>query len=215
MLNFIFRLGVVFAIFGFLWGIIDIGLRLLTANRQRTLVETYIIKGVKYLFLVTVTFLFCFGDSHVRILPSYQVVLAGIILLTYFIGKLQTSRNRVDIFRMMGKGLPQLPLVSFNIKAEIGVILASLILFSVLWFYPSLADNGVSRWFHESILSIENAAFFGFIFKVIGFFFILSMIFKMISGILLLLNGGKINSSKNGPSDDSNNDNYVDYEEVE
>lgn len=215
MLNFIFRLGVVFAIFGFLWGLIDIGLRLLTASRQRTLVETYLIKGVKYLFLVTVTFLFCLGDLNTRIPVSYQVVLAGIVLLTYFVGKLQNSQNRVALFQMMGRGLPQTPVISFNLKAEIGVIAAALILFTVLWFYPSLADNRLSRWFQESILSIENAVFFGFIFKVIGFFFILNMIFKMIGGITFLLNGGKRPASKNGNDDDSGNDDFIDYEEIE
>ncbi|PHR37165.1 MAG: hypothetical protein COA38_00300 [Fluviicola sp.] len=215
MFDFIFRLGVVFAIFGFLWGIIDIGLRLLTARRQRTLVETYLIKTVKYLFLVDVTFLFCLGDLNTHIIISYQVILAGIILLTYFVGKLQNSQNRVAIFQMMGRGLPKKPMFLFNLKAEIGVIAGALGLFAILWFYPSIATNGVSRWFHESILSIEDAVFFGFIFKVIGFFFILNMIFKMIGGITFLLNGGKKPDQKNGIGDDSDNDNFVDYEEVE
>lgn len=209
MFNSIFRLGVMFAIFGFLWGMIDIILRLLTASRQRTLVETYLIKSVKYLFLVTVTFLFSSGDLN-------QLILAGIVLIMYFVGKLQNSQNRVAIFQTMGRGIPKSPLFMFNLKAEIGVILGALALFVVLWFYPSLATNGVSKWFQESILSIENAVFFGFIFKVIGFFFILNMIFKMVGGITFLLNGGKKTSANNnGIENDSNNDDFVDYEEVE
>ncbi len=215
MFNFIFRLGVVFAIFGFLWGMIDILLRLLTANRKRTLVETYLIKSVKYLLLVTVTFLFCLGDFTTHMIVSYQVVLAGIILLTYFLGKLQNSQNRVAIFQGMGRGFPKSPLFLFNLKAEIGVIIGALILFAILWFYPSLATNRVTKWFHESILSIENAVFFGFIFKVIGFFFILNMIFKMVGGITFLLNGGKKPNPTNGIDNDSDNDDFVDYEEVD
>lgn len=214
MFNFIFRLGVVFAIFGFLWGMIDILLRLLTASRKRTLVETYLIKSVKYLFLVTVTFLFCLGDLNTHMIVSYQVVLAGIVLLMYFIGKLQNSQNRVAIFQTMGRGIPKSPLFMFNLKAEIGVILGALALFVILWFYPSLATNGVSRWFHGSILSIEDAVIFGFIFKVIGFFFILNMIVKMIGGITFLLNGGKKTAPSNGIENDSDNDDFVDYEEV-
>jgi hypothetical protein len=215
MFNFIFRLGVVFAIFGFLWGMIDILLRLLTASRKRTLVETYLIKSVKYLFLVTVTFLFCLGDLNTHMIVSYQVVLAGIVLLMYFIGKLQNSQNRVAIFQTLGRGIPKSPLFMFNLKAEIGVILGALSLFVVLWFYPSLATNGVSKWFHGSILSIEDAVIFGFIFKVIGFFFILNMIVKMIGGITFLLNGGKKPAPSNGIENDSDNDDFVDYEEVE
>lgn len=215
MLNFIFRLGVVFAIFGFLWGMIDIVLRLLTGTRQRTLVETYIIKGIKYLFLADVTFLFCLGDLDTHFIVSYQVVLAGIILLTYFVGKLQNSQNRVALFKMMSRGIPQTPQVLFNLKAEIGVISAALILFAVLWFFPWLATNAVSRWFHASILSIENAVFFGFIFRIIGFFFILSLIFKMVGGMTFLLNGGKTPTPDNGIGNDYSSDDFDDYEEVD
>lgn len=208
MFNFIFRLGVVLAIFGFLWGIIDILLRLLTASRKRTLVETYLIKSVKYLLLVMVTFLFAMGDLN-------QLILAGIVLIMYFVGKLQNSQNRVAIFQTMGRGIPKSPLFMFNLKAEIGVILGALTLFVVLWFYPSIATNGISKWFQESILSIENAVFFGFIFKVIGLIFILNMVFKMMGGITFLLNGGKKPGPPNGIGNDSNNDDFVDYEEVE
>ncbi len=215
MLNFIFRLGVVFAIFGFLWGMIDIVLRLLTASRQRTMVETYMIKGVKYLFLADVTFLFCLGDLDSHMIVSYQVVLAGIILLTYFIGKLQNSQNRMALFQMVGRGIPQVSKASFNLKAEILVISTALALFIALWFFPWLATNSASRWFHESILSIENAIFFGFIFKVIGFFFILSLIFKMVGSITFLLNGGKNPNSNNEIGNDSNNNEFDDFEEVD
>ena len=110
ILNFIFRLGVVFAIYGFLWGIFDIGLRLLTASRQRTMVETYIIKGCKYILLVDVVFLFCYEGIDRNLLVQNQVILTGIILLTYFVGKMQNSQNRTMIFQMMGRGLPNLNL---------------------------------------------------------------------------------------------------------
>ena len=219
VVNFIFRLGVVFAIFGFLWGMIDIGLRLLTASRQRTLVEAYIIKAVKYLFLADVTFLFCLGDLDKHMVVSYQVVLGGIVLLMYFVGKLQNNQNRVAVFRMMGRNLPQMPNVnlSFNMKAEIGVITAALMLFGVLWFYPWLATNVASNWFHESILSIEDAVFFGFIFKVIGFFFMLNMFFQMAGGITFLLNGGKTPKATSDIDSRQNHskDSFDDYEEVD
>ncbi len=215
MLNFIFRLGVVFAIYGFLWGIIDLGMRLLTASRQRAMVETYIIKAFKYLFLVGVTFMFCMGDLNRHLIVSYQLVLAGVILLTYFIGKLQNSQNQVMIFQMMGRGLPEKPMFLFNLKAEIGVIVGALALFVAFWFYPSIATNAVSSWFHDSILSIENAVIFGFIFKVIGFFFILNMIFKMIGGFTFLLSGGKNRKSSDYSDNDPSDDDFNYYEEVE
>ena len=218
--NFIFRLGVVFAIFGFLWGIFDIGLRLLTASRQRTMVETYIIKSCKYILLVDVTFLFCYEGIDRHLLVQNQVILTGIILLTYFVGKMQRSQNRTMIFQMMGRGMPKMPMFLFNLKAEIGVIVGSMLLFGLFWFYPHWAENSISRWFHESILDIEDTPVFGFIFKVIGFFFVLSMIFRMVNAFIFLLNGGKRPNSGDNNSDpfdrnSKNNDGFVDYEEVE
>lgn len=215
MLNFIFRLGVVFAIFGFLWGMIDIGLRLLTSGRQRSLTETYLLKAVKYLLLVDVVFLFCLGDLNTHLIVLNQVIVAGLVLLMYFVGKLQNSQNRVALFKMMGRGIPQVPQPQFNLKAEVGVITGAIALFVVFWFYPWLATNGASRWFHESILSIEKAFFFGFIFKVIGFFFILSMIIKMINGFTFLLNGGKSQRPDNGIDNNYDENDFDDYEEVE
>lgn len=215
MLDFIFRLGVVFAIYGFLWGMIDIGLRLLTASRQRSLIETYLIKAFKYLFLVDVVFLFCLGDLNKHLVVSYQVAIAGLILLAYFIGKLQNSQNRMMLFQVMGRGFPQKPLIQFNLRAEIGVIIGAIVLFALFWFYPTLATNSVSKWFHDSILSIENAAFFGFIFQVVGFFFILSLIFKMIGGFTFLLNGGKKSTPADRFNDQDDSDDFIDYEEVE
>ena len=98
------------------------------------------------------------------------------------------------------------------------LIFSTLTLFTVLWFYPWLATNSASRWFHESILSIENAVIFGFIFKIIGFFFILSLIFKMVGSISFLLNGGKApnsnNDNDNAIGNDSNRTDFDDYEEV-
>lgn len=67
LLNFIFRLGVLFAIYGFLWGIFEIGITLLRSGRPKTVFEEYFIKSVKYLFLVDVTFLFCTSSESTSI----------------------------------------------------------------------------------------------------------------------------------------------------
>jgi len=216
VLNFIFRLGVVFAIFGFLWGIIDITLRLLTASRQRTLVETYLIKGVKYLFLADVTFLICRDGLDKGMMVTYKVIIAAMVLIMYFVGKLQNSQNRVAIFKMMGRSVPQMSQFVFNLKAEIAIISAALILFGVLCFFPSIATNAISEWFYDSIMSIEDAFFFGFIFKIIGFFFILNMFFKMAGGLTFILNGGKTPKPNTGIDEERGyrDDDFDDYEEL-
>ncbi|MFT5858788.1 MAG: hypothetical protein ACI865_000876 [Flavobacteriaceae bacterium] len=223
LFDFIFRLGVVFAIYGFIWGIFDLGLRMLTGTRPRSTVEIYLIKAVKYFFLVDVTFLFCFENKDLKMIVLSQVIVAGLVLLTYFMGKLKNSQNKSAIFQVMrGKGLPQMPQAGFNMKAEVVLIVASLAFFAFFWFEPTFAVNGISRWFHESILKIEDTPLIGFIFKVIGFFFLMSLIFKMINAVMFLLSGGKVKPGGRGPNqgiDQENqsngDDEFVDYEEVD
>lgn len=215
LLDFIFRLGVVFAIYGFLWGIIEVGVFILSRGRKRSLTEVYLIKSVKYFFLADVTLLFCMKGSEMGMVELDRVILAGIILLTYFIGKLQQSQNRIMFSRFAGAGLPQTQ-PNFNIKAESIIIVLSLIIFALLWNFPQYAFNPISNWFHESIINIEDTPVFGFIFKVIGFFFLLSLIFKMMSAFTFILSGGKIANTKkpNGGNSDENDTGFDDYEEI-
>ena len=213
LLDFIFRLGVVFAIYGFLWGIIEVGIYILSRGRNRTITEIYLIKAVKYFFLADVTLLFCLKGSQLGMVELDRVILAGIILLTYFIGKLQKSQNRYMFTRFAAAGLPQAQ-PKFNMKAESIIIALSLVVFAVLWNYPQYAFNPISNWFHESIINIEDTPVFGFIFKVIGFFFLLSLIFKMISAFTFILNGGKVSTPNQPDNNDQNSNDFDDYEEI-
>ena len=214
LLNFIFRLGVVFAIFGFLFGLFEIGLAILTASRQKTLFESYAIKLIKYIFLVDVTFLFCLDISGETI-SHYNLVLTILVLLVYFIGKLQNKQQQQAMFQMMGNGFMNTQ-QNFNIRAEIGVIMAAISVFILFIFLPQLAVNPASVWLHESIINIEDTPVFGFIFKVIGFFFLLSILIKMFNAFLYLLSGRafiEVNSHtsfKNKKKEDE----FDDYEEL-
>lgn len=218
LFNFAFRLGVVFAIYGFLWGMIEIGFRLLTSGRQRTVGEVYLLRGVKYIFLADVVFLFCIDGDSSNMNYLNQYMLAGIILLTYFVGKLQNNQNRNRMFQVFTNARMQLPkqLTMFNLRAEIGVIVLAIAVFALFNFAPQYSQNPISIWFYESIVDIESTVFFGFIFKVIGFFVLLNLIFKMINGVTFLLGGAK---PPEDPFDQINNgnqenDDYDPWEEV-
>ena len=220
IIDFVFRLGVLFAIYGFIWGIIEIGLMLLSAGRKRGVNEIYLIKAIKYFFLADVTFLFCVDGENTNTVMINQIIFAGIILLTYFIGKLQKNQNKSMLFKFGGTGLPQSK-ATFNLRAETIVIAMSLVIFAAFWFFPEYARNPISTWFSESITNIEDTPIFGFIFKVIGFFFLLSLIFKMIRAFTFIMNGGSFGPKNNGNGngidhDGNNNENHFDdFEEVD
>ena len=152
LLNLIFRLGVLFAIYGFLWFFIDFGLSFLRAGRPKTIVENYLIKSVKYLFLVNVTFLFCL-DLNQNNVSFYNVMPSAIVLVTYFIGKLQQQQHRIQLFGQINAQIPQTN--DFNLKTEIILIVASIALFIGFLFLPQYASNNIANWFKSSILDIE------------------------------------------------------------
>jgi len=212
LLNYIFHLGVLFAIYGFIWGIIEIALRMLSGARKRGIGEVYIIKAVKYIFLANVTFLFCVNPISSKMTLVNQGIIAGVVLLTYFIGKFQKKKNQSRIFKMGINGFPSLSPV-FDLKAEIIVIGISLSVFIAFWLYPTYAINPLANWFHLSIIDISDTPIFGFIFKVIGFFFMLSMIFKVANAFGFLVS--KFDRTNNVQSDyQSNDDEFDDYEEI-
>lgn len=216
LLNFIFRLGVLFAIYGFIWGIFEIGISILSAGRKRTASEEYVIKAIKYIFLVDVTFLFCL-DLEQENISIYNLTMAGFILLVYFMGKLQNKQNQMAMFQMMGNGGIPKTVNNFNIKAEIGVIALAISAFVVFIFFPEFAKNPISIWFHESILNIEDTPIFGFIFKVIGFFFLLGMLVKMLNAFMYLISGKPIvqaSSSFQRFDKKKKEDDFDDFEEL-
>lgn len=216
LINLIFRLGVLFAIYGFLWFFIELGLKLLIGGRKRTLGEIYLIKTVKYLFLVNVTFLFCleqldephFQVNYVSLIPSF------IVLMVYFLGKLQQKEQRIQMMTNFTQGLQEAP---FNRQWELALILLSGIAFAGLVSYPQFSGNGISRWFQESILDIENTVLIGFVFKVIGFFFLTGMFVKMLNALNYIVSGRPLVNVKTGFSSKKNasDDSFDDFEEMD
>jgi hypothetical protein len=214
LINLIFRLGVLFSIYGFLWFFIDLILKMLVGGRTRTIVEVYLIKSIKYLFLVNVTFLFCL-DINQQDVTLKNLLPSAIILLMYFIGKFQQKQKQI---RLMGSFGNESFNEGFNLRAEIALITAAIVLFISFIYFPQYASNGVANWFRESIIDLETTVLIGFIFKVIGFFFLVGMIIKMVNAVIYILSGQPfidIQTSINSGKEKRKSDDFDDFEEVE
>ena len=211
LLNTLFRLGVVFAIYGFIWIFIEFGFSLLRGGRKALLPEIYLIKGAKYILLSAVAFMFNLSEELK--LDIYQYALTGSILLLYFLGKLHRTQNQRVLVQLMNNRIN--PTTQFNIVGEIIVIVLSGLMYIFLFYFPDYAYNGLSVWFKESILSIEKTPIFGWIFKLIGFFFVVSTLVKVINGFFLLLSGRLLVQSRSGINTNKNDSNeYDEYEEM-
>ena len=177
ILELTFQLGVFFAIYSFIWFFVDLGFMLLNGGKPRSLVETYFFKGIQYVFLVNVIFLFSIdmNSGSIALANLYPIIF---ILALYFIGKFQKSQKNVLMLSRMGLATST---SKFNSKYEMIIIILSLLVFIGFIFRPDIANNVVAFWFKESILDIESTAIIGFIFKVIGFFFLMSILIKTVN----------------------------------
>lgn len=203
ILELTFQLGVFFAIYGFIWFFVDLGFMLLNGGKPRSLVETYFFKGIQYVFLVNVIFLFSIdmNSGSIALANLFPIIF---ILALYFIGKFQKSQNNVLMLSRMGIATST---SKFNSKYEIIIIILSLLVFIGFIFRPDIANNVVAFWFKESILDIESTAIIGFIFKVIGFFFLMSILFKTVNSFQYI-SESLINKNQRKDSD------FDDYEEI-
>ena len=203
ILELTFQLGVFFAIYGFIWFFIDLGFTLVNAGKSRSMAETYFFKAIQYVFLVNVIFLFSIdlNSGTVSIMNLYPII---VIMALYFIGKFQKSQKNVMMLSRMGLGLSN---SKFNSKFEIIVIVLALLAFIGFVFRPDFANNSVAFWFKDSILDIESTAIIGFVFKIIGFFFLIGILLKTVNAFQYI-SGVILNKGRRKDSD------FDDYEEI-
>lgn len=205
ILGLTFQLGVFFAIYGFIWFFIDLGIKFITSGAVKSELSNYLVKGVKYLFLVNVIFLFSVSDTEAKI-ELRALVPVMLILFLYFVGKFQKNQNKNIFLSRMGI---QSNAVQFNSRYEMVLITLSLLVFILFILEPSIAQNNIAKWFKITIIDIETTAIIGFLFKIIGFFFLLDILTKTINAFQFII--ARIVSK--APS--NNKDKFDDFEEVE
>lgn len=81
---------------------------------------------------------------------------------------------------------------------------------------PDIASNNIATWFQTNIRDINKAFLFGFIFKIVGFFFLLNMLMKMINSINYVLSGKPLIDFKTFVKSEKrqSEDKFDDFEEL-
>jgi len=218
VINLIFKIGVLLAIYGFIWFFINLLISLATGGRKKTVGEVYLSKGVKSIFLVNVLFLYGLDDGQNEI-DLFNMIVSGLVLILYFVGQMQKNEQQAAMMEKYSNLLRGMGTNSrFNKKAEIIVLSISVIFYALLFYLPEFAKNPIALWFYETVTEIEKTPLIGFIFKIIGFFFLLSILVKIFNGFNYLISGKPFINVKtgfySGRKKDKDDDSFDDFEEI-
>ncbi len=221
IIHLLFNLALILAIFSFVWGFVKFALIVLNGGKLLPYPVSSGLKVVQYLLISSICVLYCFDENS---LDVSKAIITSLILFGYFVGRLRSFQSKYFQLAMFS-GVnnetikkPEKPVIWL----ELVIIAIGLISFTYFLFHIDLASNNASLWFFNAIKNIEKAFFFGFIFQVIAFFFMISLIVRLANAIQALISGElfkplkiKENNDSN-PFNNTNNDTHFDdYEEVE
>jgi hypothetical protein len=172
------------------------------------------LKTIQYLLIADVAILFCTDNPTGNFSSAVTV---GLIVLMYFIGKVQNMQFKSMMsIQIQGRGITEGPRPKMGL--EFGIVVLAMGLFGYFLWQPQYAENPISRWFYNNIIDIEKTPIFGFIFKIVGFFFTIGMLLRMFNALSMLFSGnafGREPRSKNQTEKDKSDDHFDDYEEVD
>ncbi len=174
-------------------------------------------KTVQYLLIADVAIIFCQANPNETLATS---ITTGLILLMYFIGKVQKMQFKTMMsIQIQGRNLTDT--VNPKMGIEFGIVALAMAVFGFLLWKPEFAENAISGWFYKNIVDIENTPIFGFIFKVVGFFFTIGMLLRMFNALSIIFSGRAFgnrdndNNRTNRNNGRQDNNHFDDYEEVE
>ena len=165
LLTLVFKLGVRFAIFNFIWYFLELAHKMLTGTRPPFLAEHYILKALKYIFLVSITFSYCLEfapNEPVYVLNWQKLLPGGLILMLYLLGKFKKQQEQIQFLAGFQLPMQQKP---YSKNLEIALLVLSALTFTGLYLNPSLTEIVILNWFESNMSSLEKAFLLGFIFR--------------------------------------------------
>jgi len=196
--KYIFFLGIIYIVFNIIWFFIALLPKYVLGNKEnntQNAILNYIIKAAQFYFLASLTAIKALDfitkeNIDPKQAPLY-IVIGGIVLYLYLAGKLERNKMMFQLRSNLGNAN------SRNAsKYEPHLVGLTLILYAISFNYLPLIQNSINQWFLESINDFYNTIIIGWIIGIIGFFFLISMVFKginatgfLVQTIIALLTG--------------------------
>lgn len=242
ILYYIFFLGIIYIVFSLIWFLLATLPKMILSRANSSEIENYIFKTLQYYFIGSLTFLSSvkFINSEHSINNEYSslfIVTGGFVLLLYLLGKMERNKMLFKFKSFVSKSTSDGVL-----KYEPHLIGFTMLLYAISIGNPILVDNQINSWFLDNILEFYHTPIIGWIIRFIGFFFLITIVFRGINTIRNLIQNaiafitGKpikkqassnmfeqfqnMNNTKNPFENhpekvDPEDDIYVDFEEIE
>ena len=183
ILKYIFFLGIIYIVFSIIWFFIALLPKYVLVNKENNTQNTilnYTIKAAQFYFLASLTAIkaldFILKENIDTNQGPLYIIIGGIVLYLYLAGKLERSKMMFQFRSNLGGGNSQ-----NTSKYEPHLVGLTLIFYTISFNYPPLIENPINQWFLDSINDFYNTVIIGWIIGIIGFFFLISMVFKGIN----------------------------------
>ena len=183
ILSYIFFLGIIYIVFSIIWFFIALLPKYAFGNKENNTQNTilnYTIKAAQFYFLASLTAIkaleFILKENIDPKQGPLYIIIGGIVLYLYLAGKLERSKMMFQFRSNLGGENSQ-----NTSKYEPHLVGLTLIFYTISFNYPLLIENPINQWFLESINDFYNTVIIGWIIGIIGFFFLINMIFKGIN----------------------------------
>ncbi len=243
ILKYVFFLGIIYIVFSLIWFLLATLPKMILSRTNSSQIENYFFKTLQYYFIGSLTFLSSLkfiNDPRNGINNDYSsifIVTGGFVLLLYLSGKMERNKMLFQFKSFVSKTKSDGVL-----KYEPHLIGFTMVLYALSIGNPILVDNAINNWFLDNILEFYHTPIIGWIISFIGFFFLITIIFKginavrkLIQNIIALVTGKPVKEKKSSPlfeqcknmNDQKNpfnnqkekvepdDDLYVDFEEIE
>ena len=213
ILKFIFYLGIIYAIFGLLWGIINFLYK--SVREKPSKLEMILLRVLGYYFLASLTVIYVFDPFNLTNPNSGSFAfmsLGGIVLYFYLISKMNKRKNIITPFsNQKAQNVSE-----YDIKIEAILIGVTLLFYIVALLYPEIGNHALNDWFYMKIQLIYDTFILNFIFGLIGIAFLIQILVQGMnsSGMAINLLTGKKTKTWSAQNSQVNNE-YDDYEIVD
>lgn len=187
--KYIYYLGIVYVVFSLIWFFIAQGLKLiLRSGREEQPWEGYVLKSIQYYFIASLTLLkaseYLQQKPELYQNPALLYILGGIVLYLYLYGKYERTKQFSGLkatFSMMRNGKVSTISTEEKTKYEPHIIGVIILFYLISVQFPVLVDHKLNFWFLNNINDFYNTFLIKWILGIIGFFFMISMVFKGLS----------------------------------